>query len=186
MSSSLKQFLDLIIYAVFIVFLSAGTVNAFIIESHTLNQDNTYTYSYTIDNSLGEFDIQSWSLDFPIIPDWNQNDFFSIPAGEVMLPNSGWTALPGTPVFGLSAQDFVSLNASFEVEAGQTLGGFSFTSSFAPGGIAFYEFGTDAQSNTGMIVGPIPEPETWQLFAIALGLLFIYKRKCEKPVANST
>ncbi len=171
MPSAIKQYLTRIVYPIFIVLIISGSANAFIIESHIMNPDGTYTYTYLIDNTpmegIAAFDIMSWSLEFPIIPDWNQNDASSVPAGGVIVPNSGWTALSGTPITGQSAQDFVSLSASFEVETGQQLGGFSFTSSFAPGSIAFYEFGVDAQTNSGVTIGPIPEPETWQLFATA-------------------
>ncbi len=120
----------------------------------TTNGDGTYTYSYTVDNSTGSFDIAAWSLEFDFhTPDWNPLD---VPTGgDVSIPNLGWIAGAGIPTTGLSAQDFLTFTPNDDVKTGAILGGFSFTSHFAPGDILFTEFAEDgSSSSSGTVKGP--------------------------------
>ena len=118
------------------------------------NGNGTFTYHYTVDNQAGTFDIASWSLDLGLAsPDWNQND--ASLGGDVSVPNSGWLAFAGTPILGLSAQDFLSLDTSSDVLMGATLAGFSFTSAFGPGEVSYFEFGALSESSSGLTTGPV-------------------------------
>jgi hypothetical protein len=134
-----------------------------VIGGYVDNGDGTFTYSYLVDNTTGPFDISAWSLDFPFsTPDWDQLDAPS--GGEVTIPNFDWSADKGVPVTGLSAQDFLSLAPAGDVLVGQSLSGFSFTSRFLPGQVAFLEFSANGASAGGSTVGPaliavtVPEP----------------------------
>jgi len=118
------------------------------------NGDGTFTYSYTVDNSGGSFDIAAWSLEFDFaVPDWNQLD---VPTGgDVSIPNINWSADKGIATPGHSAQDFFTFTSSDDVKINATLGGFSFTSHFSPGDILFSEFSEDGFfSNSGTVKGP--------------------------------
>lgn len=158
-----------------LLFMSSVVVHATIIGSALDNGDGTFTYSYTVDNSSGIFDIEAWSLEFFITPDWNQDDIFA--GGDVGVPTD-WFALAGIPTTGIAAQDFVSFPGA-EVFVGDTpLGGFTFTSSSQPGTITFFEFGPGGASTSGTTIGPaaIPEPGTLLLFTATLaGLLVSYR-----------
>ena len=97
------------------------------------NVDGTYTYQYVVDNSAGIFDIAGFTLEFPVPEDqldWDPLDIFS--GGDVEIPSLDWFADSGVPSLGGgSAQDFFSISFLGDVLAGETLGGFAFTSSFA-------------------------------------------------------
>ncbi len=124
-----------------------------IVGSAVANGDGTVTYSYVVDNSAGAFDVFLWSLNFPFLtPDWNQLDVLS--GGDVHVPNANWFANVGVPVTGSSAQDFLSLNPAGDVLVGQSLSGFSFTSHYLPGQIAFLEFSAAGDSDGGTTIGP--------------------------------
>ena len=120
------------------------------------NGNGTWTYSYTIDNTGGTFDIVAWSLEFNFtsaLIDWNQSDTFS--GGAVTVPDANWIAQPGIPTFGLSSQDFFSLDPASDVLTGTSLTGFSFISAIAPGSVSYYlEFGANNESQSGFTVGP--------------------------------
>lgn len=122
--------------------------------SYVLNGDGTVTYSYEVDNRSGGFEIAAWSLEFDFAtPDWNPLSVFS--GGGVTVPNANWDASLGLPVTGLSAQDFLSLDSSTDVGIGSSLAGFSFTSRFLPGQVAFNEFSAVGDSATGYTLGPV-------------------------------
>ena len=146
--------------------------HATIIGAVVDNGNGTFTYNYEVDNTLGTFDIAVWSLEFDIAPDWDQLD--SLSGGDVDVPNFDWFADAGIPTSGTSAQDFISLDPFADVLAGDTLAGFSFTSSFAPGTINYFEFDGFGTSASSLTVGPtaagvvIPEPSSWALLAIGL------------------
>jgi hypothetical protein len=148
------------------------------------NPDGTFTYSYIVDNSSGSFDISILSLDLPIAtPDWDQLDQFS--GGDVAVPDSNWFASAGIPVFGNSAQDFLSLDPSSDIGVGEVLGGFSFSSAFAPGQVWFHEFSALGDSTSGFTVGPvaIPEGETWLTMMLVIGAIpYLVRRR--KPDAT--
>jgi hypothetical protein len=48
----------------------------------------------------------------------------------------------------------LSLDPSGDVPPGQSLSGFSFTSHYLPGQVAFLEFSADGTSNGGTTIGP--------------------------------
>lgn len=151
MTYLLKRCVALAVVAVGL--LQTPSARAFVTGSVVDNLDGTYTYSYLVNNSAGTFDIAIWSLEFPfLMPDWDTFDTLS--GGDVTVPNSGWLAGTGVPIAGLSAQDFLSLDPSADVLVGATLGGFSFTSAFAPGTIPFREFSALGDSASGTTVGP--------------------------------
>lgn len=128
-----------------------------IIGSFVLNGDGTATYFYRVDNRAGLFDIAQWSLEFEFAnPDWNQRDTFSL--GEVTVPDPNWFADAGLPILGQSAQDFLSLDPSGDVLIGAVLGGFSFTSSYLPGAVTYYEFSALGESMSGTTIGPVAVP----------------------------
>ena len=117
------------------------------------NGNGTFTYSYTVDNSSGTFDVAAWSLDFMFTtPDWDQFDTFS--GGDVTVPNLDWLGQAGIPIIGQSAQDFLSLGPAADVAVGSALTGFAFTSAFGPGPVPFYEYSAVGDSATGTTVGP--------------------------------
>jgi hypothetical protein len=121
--------------------------------SFVINGDGTVTYSYVVDNTAGSFEISLWSLDFGFpTPDWNQLDVPS--GGDVEIPDLNWFATAGVPVTGISAQDFLAIDPAGDVPTGQSLSGFSFTSHYLPGQIAFLEFSADGISAGGTTVGP--------------------------------
>jgi hypothetical protein len=133
---------------------AALPLRAVIIGADTLNADGSYTYSYKVDNTSGAFDISYWSLEFDFAtPDWDQTDIFA--GGGVTVPDAGWFAMAGIPLTGQSDQDFLSLSASGDVVGGASLGGFSFTSWFAPALVTFEEFDAFGSASTqGLTVGP--------------------------------
>jgi hypothetical protein len=132
------------------------SAKATIIGSSVDNLDGTFTYSYTVDNTSGAFDIVGWSLEFPLAPgdiDWDQADIFA--GGDVTVPSADWIASAGIPTVGNSAQDFFSIAFTGDVLIGQSLSGFGFTSSFAPANATFtLEFGALGESASGQTVGP--------------------------------
>jgi hypothetical protein len=137
---------------------AALPLRAVIVGSSVLNLDGSYTYSYTVDNTSGAFDISFWSLEFDFAaPDWDQAD--TVAGGGVTVPNAEWFAMAGTPVSGLSAQDFLSLSPSTDVLAGTSLSGFSFTSWLAPSLVTFAEYDAFGSNSTlGSTVGPSSAP----------------------------
>jgi hypothetical protein len=143
---------------------ATATVTAVVTD----NLNGTWTYAYTVFNA-GTFDIWSWFLDLEILPDWNQNDVFA--GGDVDVPANSlwWIAEAGTPLSGIAAQDFRSLDASEDVQPGHSLGEFSFTSAFPPGIADYYEFGPLGDSSAGTVAAPIPEPMGFGA-VLALGL----------------
>ncbi len=157
---------------------------AVIVGTAQENLDGTFTYTYVVSNLTGNFPISAWSLEFDIVPtglDWNGLDIAA--GGSVMVPLGAattflddWEAMFGTPTTGRSAQDFVAVgpNGEGDVMPGDSLAGFSFTSSAAPGFVNYLEFSSDGLSNRGLTIGPfavggviIPEP------AISVGLMVI-------------
>ena len=138
-----------------LMFLTAATpVFGNVIGSFNLNGDGTVTYSYEVDNVGGSFDVAAWALEFGFpTPNWNQVDVFS--GGDVTVPNVNWFADAGTPVVGQSAQDFLALSPAGDVVVGQSLRGFSFTTTFLPGTITYDEFSATGDSITGTTIGPI-------------------------------
>ena len=141
-------------FAVLAALTSAKPVLGNVIGSDVVNADGTVTYSYIVDNSAGASDIAAWSLEFGFAtPDWNQVDTFS--GGGVKVPSLDWLAAAGTPVSGLSAQDFLALSPTGDVLSGHSLAGFSFTSQFPPGQVTYTEFSADGGSITGTTVGPM-------------------------------
>ena len=140
------------------VLLSVWPVTSYgaISGSFVINGNGTVTYSYTVDNTAGAFDIAGWTLEFPFAqPDWNPLD---APAGDVTVPNQHWVAGAGTPVTGLSAQDFLSLDSEGDVLTGSSLAGFSFTSAFLPGPVSYHEFSAVGDSENGDTIGPAVAP----------------------------
>jgi hypothetical protein len=152
--------------------LFASPAPASIIGSALDNGDGTFTYSFEVDNSSGSFDVSAWSLDLPFAtPDWDPFDAGF--GGDVIVPDN-WVAQPGTPVTGLFAQDFVSLDPSSDVLVGTKLGGFSFKSSFRPGLVGYSEFSAVGDAVTGSTVGPaeaVPEPDAALVFSLGLALV---------------
>jgi len=129
--------------------------HAEIIGSFVLNGDGTVTYFYQVDNRGGLFDVAQWSLEFDLAaPDWNPLDVAS--GGSVSVPDPIWVAGPGIPVLGQSAQDFLSLDPTGDVLVGDILGGFSFTSTYLPGVVTYYEFSALGDSVSGTTIGPVP------------------------------
>ncbi len=154
------------------------TSDAAIIGSHTANQDGSFTYVYTVDNTSGFFDIVAWSLEFPILPDWNPDDMSNQPPGDVAVATD-WIAQSGTPVTGMAAQDFISIDMMSEVLVGSSQAGFSFTSDISPGEIVYFEFGGSGETEQGVTVGPIPEPSTWVIFGAVLAVLAGLRRAAQ-------
>lgn len=154
---------------------SACQVPADVVATFVVNGDGTVTYTYEVDNTAGAFDVAAWSLEFPFAtPDWDPLDVPS--GGGVGVPNATWFAAAGIPVGGLSAQDFVSLDATGDVLLGTTLGGFSFTSAYLPGLVDYLEFSALGDSVSGQVLGPallpppaVPEAGGWLGGAVAVG-----------------
>jgi len=171
---------------------AALPLRAVIVGSSVLNPDGSYTYSYTVDNTLGAFDISSWSLEFDFAaPDWDQADAFA--GGGVTVPNAEWFAMPGIPLSGLSGQDFLSLSSSSDILAGTSLSGFSFTSWFAPSLVAFAESDAlGASSTLASTVGPssaaapaVPEgsgPYALMAAVFLAGSAFLRRKGAASPV----
>lgn len=133
---------------------------AIVIGTASPNPDGSYTYSYTIDNRFGTFDVISMSLEFAVPAfeiDWDQLDAPS--GGGVSVPNLNWIAQAGFPTLGLSSQDFFSLVPLSDVRIGEILPGFSFVSRHRPGNIDYYiEYGSRSETETGFTLGPVYSP----------------------------
>ena len=139
--------------------LPQNAVRANVMSSFVVNGNGTVTYSYTVGNSAGSFDISAWSLEFPFSsPDWNQLDQLS--GGSVTVPNAGWFADAGIPISGQSAQDFLSLSPASDVLIGNQQSGFSFTSLYLPGVVTYHEFSATGASASGTTMGPAILPTT--------------------------
>jgi hypothetical protein len=153
----------------FVLFVSPAAAPASVIGSALDNGDGTFTYSFTVDNRAGSFDVSAFSLDLPLAThDWDPADTGA--GGDVTVPFD-WIAGAGIPVTGLFAQDFISLDPSSDVLVGTTLGGFSFKSSLRPGAVTYYEFSGVGDSATGSTTGPataVPEPRAALVFALGL------------------
>lgn len=121
--------------------------------SYVINPDHTVTYSYEVNNTDDALSVFSWALEFAVAPDWNQSD---VPLGDVSVPNDNWIAMPGIAVTpGLFAQDYLSLNDLADVPANGALAGFSFTSTYLPGPVTYYEFFSGGgPSASGEVIGP--------------------------------
>lgn len=158
-------------FIVIVVFLSLATVagQAAIEGLFSYESGTKYTYSYTINNTDGAFDISAFALEFNLIPDWNQDDT-GIGGDVTVAP--GWIAQAGFPTLGSSAQDMLSFSSLSDVLVGDTLGGFSFASSYAPGNVTCYEFSAFGDSSFGSVVGPVvPEASTVWAGILPTGLL---------------
>jgi len=137
------------------------------------NGDGTFTYSYTIENVGGLFDIFAFSLDFNFdaaTRDWDPND--TAIGGDVVVADPGWFAQDGIPTTGLSAQDFFSITPSSDVLIGTSLGVFSFVSSIPPSSVRYVTFGPQGESDAGQTIGPGIVPESGTMLAagvLALG-----------------
>ncbi len=128
------------------------------------NQNGTYTYSYIVDNNTG-FDIFAFSLHFDIPAgaiDWNQLDIVgggdvTVPTGSAPNFETAWIAAPGIPFVGQSAQDFFAFDlfGAGDVNPGNSLAGFSFTSAFPPTQVVVsLESGPFGDSQVGTTIGP--------------------------------
>ena len=163
--------------------LGAIPADAEVLGTYVVNGNGTVTYTYQVDNTAGSFDVSLWSLEFPFAtPDWNQLD--TLTGGSVSIPNAHWVADAGVPVGGLSAQDFLSLDPAGDVVAGFLVGEFSFTSSYLPGPIAFFEYSPLGDFVTGTTTGPailpptaaIPEAGGWWAGVALTGLAALSAR----------
>ena len=157
--------------------LAAAPAGATVIGSALDNGDGTYTYSFEVDNTSGDFDVVAWSLDLDFAPlDWDPLDVAA--GGDVSVPDPNWIASLGIPVAGQSAQDFLSLDPSSDVLAGSTLAGFSFKSSHLPDVVTYYEFSAFGDSASGTTTGPGPRsappiPEPGAIWTFASGLVLV-------------
>jgi hypothetical protein len=136
-----------------------------VVGTYTDNNDGTVTYFYKVDNRFGLQDVAMFSLEFAFAaPDWNTDD--EPAGGDVKVPND-WFASLGIPIGGLSAQDFAGFVPGAEVTMGAILSGFSFTSSFRPGMVNWFEFpASGGLAAAGTTIGPaashsLPESNLW-------------------------
>ena len=157
------------------------------------NQNGTYTYSYAIDNNTG-FDIFAFSLhmDIPAAQiDWNQNDITSggdvtVPTGSAPNFETAWLAAAGIPFVGQSAQDFIAFDlfGAGDVTPGNSLNGFSFTSSFPPTLIVVsLESGPFGDSQVGSTVGPGLVAQNTNPTISNVNNQFVNKRSLLGPIA---
>jgi len=162
-------------------------VKAVIIGSVVGNTDGSFTYTYTVNNTAGLFAVAAFSLEFDFVAaerDWNPEDLLlggdvTTNLGDPLAPLDDWTADAGIPFSGLSAQDFFAVGPLGEgdVLIGETLGGFSFTSNFAPGQVTATGFGPAGESTVSQTIGPaVPEPTSVALLGLASAFLFRRRR----------
>ena len=180
---------SLIISLVLNAFVLLSAACSQVISMVTPNDDDSFTYSYEIVNG-GDFPIFQWSLVFPF--DELQRDWDPLNVslgGDVIVPlgDSGtffddWEAGAPSILFasGGFAQDFTTLSplGFGDVLPGESLSGFSFVSSLAPGEVGFTVFGPGGESNSGVVIGPaIPEPSSLLLLVLfAIQPLFTRRR----------
>lgn len=122
-----------------------------------------YKYAYTVDNTAGSFSIWTWTLEFKVAPDWNQDEVAF--GGDVNVPPL-WAAYAAGAPGGPPTQAFVSL-ASADIAAGRSLGTFAFVSSWRPGTVDWYVFGPAGDFQGGTVAG-VPEPSGWSLIGLLL------------------
>lgn len=109
--------------------------------------------------------------------------FEGTPVQDSVVSPTGWTA-----IFGLGFIDWFStidpdLGPIYDLGVSQSLGGFSFVSTVAPGPITFSSLGADAATGEvgvteyGQTTGPQEVPEPGSLLLMASGLITLVARK---------
>ena len=177
----------------FIIFPSllwGSALQAQVLTTVTLNGSGRFLYSYEIENSTS-FDIFQFSLNFSFdqsLIDWNPVDIarggdVSVPLGDLNTFVDDWQAeVPSLLIApGSFVQDFKTLS-SFgfgDVSPGESLSGYSFTSSYVPEEISYTVFSPSGDSLSGTTLGPsgvlVPEPSSF-LLLVSSFLLFARKR----------
>lgn len=116
-----------------------------------------FSYSYSITN-LSSTDLAFVNLDnLPMVPGALSN--LTAPAGFQISPYD-----PGVGI-----ETFLSDTQAFT--SGSTISGFSFTSAFGPGTVAFDTMDNNGGTFNGTTLGPVPEAST--LVSLGAGLLLL-------------
>jgi hypothetical protein len=163
-----------------ILFLSFGLVAVLstpafalplVTNTVTTLADGTFQYSYEIENLVGSDPVFDFGLFY----------FGSVDDATVTDPTGWLHVAPGyDPATGQGFINWYSpmledFSTPYDLQAGATLGGFSFISAFGPGPIAFSINGNLV--DLGETVGPSPVPEPGTLLLLGIGATGLIARR---------
>ena len=169
--------------------IANATAAGIICADVEMQPDGRFRYSYTIDNTTGQFPVVGFILGLEFPPaqrDWNS--LATSDGGQVSVPTADWFADSQNETATSFEQLLLNTDPSgdSDVAPGQTLDGFSFASDLAPVSIVALSL---AMNSAGDIVptrtttlGPglsdatIPEPSTGLISIFLLGVASFRRR----------
>ncbi|MDB5809013.1 MAG: hypothetical protein JWN94_1135 [Betaproteobacteria bacterium] len=162
-----------------VVWSLGSGVNLFYPETPTPIGVATGTFTYALGGGPTDWNIQTPAFP-PII-----NLFFGLP-GQTLTPANSSSAGSISTVFRLSIPSFNTFMFEVEAESSSVVIPFNQPGSMVPLVVAHYASGIAALSNNGFgsgaqtpIIGvlAVPEPQTYAMLALGLGVLVLVRRR---------